>query len=352
MDGHQRDLPIAQAETSREAYAAAIAGCGLSPSATKIALWVVEIGEKLVIRIPADGGPDDGPDEINSGLSAPLPPTRKLADKLGRHHSSISRGLRELERARLAIRPAGRICLNLTRCCDLSEARATEREAPTFARGWRPGAAPAESEPGAERCNVVHSGAERCNVVQSGAERCNVVQTGASRGSAHARNRSEKQETRKNPEYLTETEPRGAAPDCTAPHQAAPGCTGADACGPLALLNRSPAWQALQAGDFADDAGRRCTPPLEKLRAAFRAAVVCGLVADDDDHKLRWLATVYDCAMHGRSPAGSLVWRTASGKLSWAGEQAWAWARRLLRRPPADDELVAATAAGMRLPEE
>jgi len=341
----QRDLPIAQAEQSREAYAEAVGGCGLGPTAEAVALWVIEVGEKEIIRIPIDGRPD----QVNRGISARLPGVRKLGRRIGRHHSSICRGLKELEDAGLAIRPAGRIIVNLTRMCDLADARATERKAVSFARGWRAGGEPAESEPG----RVVQGGAERCRVVQGGAERCRVVQGGAPGGSTRAGARPIRETKKLNkPECLTETEPRVDAPHRTAPHHPAPPCTGGDARGPLARLNRSAAWQALQAADFADADGRRTTPPVAKLWAAFGAAAAIGLVADDLDHELRWFATVHDCAAHARSPAAALAWRTASGKLSWAGNESWTWAKRLLASPPADDEPIAAMASSCKLSDE
>jgi len=120
----------------------------------------------------------------------------------------------------------------------------------------------------------------------------------------------------------------------------------------MAALNRSAAWQALQARDFFNEAGGREVPPMGKLQAAFHAAVALGLLVDDYRDKLEWLATVHDCTYRARSPAGALAWRTSAGKLWWGGQISFDWAKQLLKPPPPDDAIVHATAAALKRPED
>ena len=305
QDG-ERPLPFEQAAESRDAYAEAVRACRLSPSAEAIALWIVEGGIKEALA----------GDRV---MVVSLPTQRELARRLGLGLASICRGLKALEGdgvffTRRRRRLEG--VLNLSRVCVLAEARATDAEPAGFASGWRPRAR--GDPPPAAACSSAFHPVPPC--------------------SAPLRTETEK-EAQAPPEYRepnrTETDSARAAQGGT------PGTSGTSETGGtrrrpreiregLSRLNRTAAWQGLQAGDFIGPQGRRRLPAGEKLEAARLAAVRLGLLRDDWDGQLQWLATVRDCALHADGPAGALAWRVASGKLHWANVESHDWAKSQL----------------------
>ena len=332
----QPPLPIEQAETSREAYAEAVRGCKLPGSAVAVALWILEHGVKDRL----------GCDQV---VRATLPAQRELARRLGKGRSSICRALLELEREGLLIRPAGRAVLNLSRVCELADARATAPEplGMGFAPGWQAGQLADRGPPG--------EGVPACPSVSQRVPACPTAPRSENERSISPEfNRTDTDTdcARALHEAGRDTAGQDGAPRDTAEHDGADGAPRGNGRirHAMTALNRSRAWQALQARDFADAEGRRCEPPIAKLRAAFYAAADAGLV--DAGRKLDWLATVHDCAHNARSPAGALAWRTAAGKLYWAGEASRDWARQILYGRAPDDPIVVAMAAAFKVPDQ
>lgn len=95
-------------------------------------------------------------------------------------------------------------------------------------------------------------------------------------------------------------------------------------------LNRTEAWQLLQASDFGEP-GHRRLPDVEKLAACLQAARRLGLVADNHDGELQFLATVHDCTHNTVKPVRLLVWRVAQGVLYRAKDDSIAWAKAQIK---------------------
>ena len=288
----QRTLPIEQVEQSDEAYLAAIADCRLPPATERVLEWIVRNGRR-----------DRGCKVVRRSTQ------RKWARAIGLSPSTISTTLRRLGDSRLVLKsPAdGALRLDLSHLVAVAE-EARARDGP----GDEPFDAAAALRRLGSRSAALGSARPRSAVIGSGARSVN--------------------KKRKPPVPLTEAQesadPTETVGTGAAEHADRSRTRRAEASTPDCLKNHA-AWRSLQRHHFRPELDRQA------LRAAFYAAVEAGLLADDYESRLRFLATAFDLAWDDkiRSPVAVLRSRIERGSCYRQSDRALATAKEFLRDP-------------------
>lgn len=309
----QRDLPLASIEEAERAYMAAVDDlrrfAGLAPVAAKVLEEIIRRGSR----------------DVQIGcLAWVCTSQRSGAETLGIPRSSFSRGVGILTRSRLVLQADGSLRLVLPRLVEVAE-EARARAAPER---------DAERFDAADSLRVLSAGGPR-PMLSHGVPRCPSASHGA---------RTVYKEIN-TPVPLPSLQEHGTGVRARRDSVGQRG-TARDAAGHAGALAADPAWRRLQTADF------RPRLNLAALREAFAAAVAVGLLADDRESRLRFLATALDLAGDSprpgregiRSPAVVLRVRVERRTCYRQSDRALAIAKKILRPPDVSREAVEAGA--------